>query len=96
MIFNGLIKSIRAIIAAYWPLWIFGIIIISIDFLSLNRRLKLYYYDFIVYRRGRDFSRNRSYYRNKIFAKLPYHSIKITTLMFQTTLNHPPVEEKFG
>ncbi|MEK7130354.1 MAG: hypothetical protein AAB793_01755 [Patescibacteria group bacterium] len=96
MIFNGLIKNlIRAIIAAYWPLWIFGIIIISIDFFVFKSATQAFIITILSFTAAAVIFHEIGHIIGiKFFAKLPYHSIKITTLMFQTTLNHPPVEEK--
>lgn len=96
MIFNGLaIKLIRAIIAAYWPLWIFGVIIILIDFFAFKSATQTFIAAILSFTAAAVIFHEIGHILGiKFIAKLPYHSIKITTRMFQTTLNHPPVEEK--
>lgn len=96
MIFNGLIKNlIAAIIAAYWPLWIFGVIIILVDLIAFNSATQTFIIAILSFTAAAVIFHEIGHILGiKFLAKLPYNSIRITTHLFQTTLNHPPVEEK--
>jgi len=96
MIFKGLIKDlIAAVIAAYWPLWIFGAVILLIDLIAFKSATQTFIITVLSFTAAAVIFHEIGHILGiKFLAKLPYDSIKITARMFQTTLNHPPVEEK--
>jgi len=96
MTFSKLISNlILAAMTAYWPLWIFGIIIILIDFFVLKSKTQTFIITVLSFTAAAVIFHEIGHILGiKFLAKLPYDSIKIIARMFQTTLNHPPVEEK--
>ncbi len=97
MTFNELLKRlVFAAITAYWPLWIFGIVIILVDFFVLKSKTQAFIIAVLSFTAAAAIFHEIGHIIGiKIIAKLPFSSIQITSRLFQITLNHPPIDKNF-
>ena len=97
MTFSKLISNlILAAMTAYWPSWIFGIIIILIDFFVLKSKTQTFIITVLSFTAAAAIIHEMGHIIGiKIIAKLPFGSIQIISRLFQITLNHPPIDKNF-
>jgi len=97
MTFSKLIRNlIYAAMTAYWPLWIFGILIFLVDFFTFKSNAQIFIIAILSFTAAAAIFHEIGHIIGiKIIAKIPFGAIQIISRLFQITLNHPPIEKNF-